>query len=154
MLDEDRKGKPMGAAANASQAYRSAEIQTISQRDLIVKLYQGAERFLASAIAAMNNRQPEQAHLNCQKAKAIFVELASTLDLERGGEVAQRLKSLYLFFITRTVEANLRKAPTLIQEILPLVASLREAWQQIPESEANRPAPIQGDGAGVFSIRT
>jgi flagellar protein FliS len=140
-------------AANAYSAYRSAELQTISQRDLIVRLYQGAERFLIQAQAAIHNKQHEMAHHNCQKAKAIFSELLATLNAEQGGPIAHQLKELYLFLIIRTVEANLRKDPTLIAGILPIVATLREAWQQIPDDQAQGPGSIANEGH-TFNVKT
>jgi flagellar protein FliS len=146
----------MGAstASNAYRdAYRSAELQTIPQRDLIVRLYQGAERFLNQAQLAIHNRQYEMAHHTCVKAKAIFSELLATLNFELGGEIAQQLKALYLFLIVEITEANLRKDAQRIAALLPIVATLREAWQEIPDSEAHisgLPAHFEGNG---FSAR-
>ncbi len=128
--------KHMGAANAYKQAYRSAELETVSQRDLIVRLYQGAERFLIQAQVAINNRQIEMAHINCQKAKAIFSELLATLNVEAGGDVGIQLRDLYVFLITSIVEANLKKDGVLIGKLLPIIASLREAWQQIPDEYA------------------
>jgi flagellar secretion chaperone FliS len=107
------------SAANAYSAYRSAELQTISQRDLIVRLYQGAERFLVQAQAAMHNKQIEMAHNSCLKAKAIFTELLLTLNFSQGGAIALQLKELYLFMIIKTVEANLRKVATIGRSFHP-----------------------------------
>lgn len=132
----------------ATHAYQTAEISTIPQRDLLVRLYQGAERFLAHARDAMYKNQPDVAHAQCQKAKAIFSELVATLDFEAGGPVALQLRELYLYLIMKTVESNLRKDPALIDQILPVVATLRQAWQQIPAAEAeahDRQGP--GDGS-------
>ncbi len=141
------------SAANAYTAYRTAELATISQRDLIVRLYQGAERFLNQAQLAMSNKQVEMAHVNCQKAKAIFCELMATLNFEKGGEIANQLKELYLFFILQIVEANLRKDPSMIARILPSIAQLREAWQQVPEEHANVSSVPAGHDGAAFSIR-
>ncbi len=140
-------------AANAYSAYRSAELQTIPQRDLIVRLYQGAERFLIQAQAAIHNKQNEMAHHNCQKAKAIFGELLATLNVDQGGPIAHQLKELYLFLIIRTVEANLRKDATLIASILPIVATLREAWQQIPDDQAQGSGSLANEGH-TFNVKT
>jgi flagellar protein FliS len=135
---------PRGGA----KAYQSAELTTISQRDLLVRLYQGAERFLAHARDAMHKGQPDVAHAQCQKAKAIFSELVATLNFEHGGPIAFQLKELYMYLIMKTVESNLRKDPVLIDQILPVVATLRQAWQQIPEAEANISAGRPpGDGS-------
>lgn len=138
---------------NAAGAYRRAELGTISQRDLLVRLYQGLERFLGLARAAMARGDIEPAHANCQKAKAILTELAATLDLERGGDIAKQLRELYLFLILRTVEANLRKDPAIIDAVLPVVATLRGAWELIPDSEANTSARGEGGGQGHFTIQ-
>jgi len=138
----------MSAYAQAHAAYRTAEVASMSQRDLIVRLYQGAESFLVQAQAGMSNKAPELAHANCLKAKRIFTELTATLNTEHGGDIAQRLKALYLFFIARISEANLRKDAALIAPLLPLIASLREAWQQVPTEFADtssNPAPGQGN---------
>lgn len=127
----------MTAARSPYAAYRHAEIDTLSQRDLIVKLYEGAERFLAQACVAMDERRIEAAHHGCTKGKAIFIELLSTLNLEQGGEIAARLRALYDFFIDRVTVANIGKDPAPIREILPIIASLREGWQQVPSEHAN-----------------
>ena len=127
----------MSPAAAAFAAYRSAEVGTLSQRDLIVKLYQGAERFLTSSATAMEDGHRDTAIETAQKAKHIFVELLATLDCERGGEVAQRLRALYAFFIGHISQAVMDRKPTLLRELLPIVAELRTAWEGIPDDLAN-----------------
>lgn len=127
----------MSPAAAAFAAYRSAEIGTLSQRDLIVKLYQGAERFLTTSANEMDEGHRDTSLEAAQKAKHIFVELLATLDCERGGEVAQRLRALYAFFIGHISQATLNCKPTLLRELLPIVAELRSAWEGIPDELAN-----------------
>lgn len=128
-------------------SYRTAEVATISQRDLIVKLYRGAERFLELAQEAMRQQRIEAAHLNCQKMRAIFFELMSTLNFERGGEIAARLRDLYSFLIFQIVEANLTKDPEKLAALKPTISSLREAWEQIPDHLANVSSiPQENDG--------
>jgi flagellar protein FliS len=141
------------AAANASTAYRAAEINTLSQRDLIVRLYQGAERFLNQAQLAISNKHYEMAHHNCQRAKDIFSELLATLNFDRGGEVANQLKELYLFFLVQIIEANLYKDAARISRLLPIIAGLREAWQQVPDTEANTTSVPEGNQGAGFSVR-
>ncbi len=127
----------MSNAANAYSAYRRTEVETVSQRDLIVMLYQGAERFLGQSMIAMQNRRIEDAHNGCMRARAIFEELLSTLNMEAGGEIAVRLKSLYAFFLFRIGEANLLKDASKLAEIMPIIATLREGWQSVPNENAN-----------------
>lgn len=144
----------MNAAANAYQAYRTAEIETISQRELIVKMYQGMERFIVQAQMAMHNKKLEAAHENCQKVKAILVELISTLNFEQGGDIAQQLRELYAFFLVTVVEANLRKDPAKLASILPIIAELRTAWEQIPDEYANTSSLPEGHEGHTLNLRT
>lgn len=144
----------MGAAASYKSAYRSAEIETLSQRDLLIRLFQGAERFLNAAQMGMQNRQLEMANTNCQKARAIFVELLATLNFEKGGEVATQLRDLYAFLINQITEANLRKEAERIARLMPIIATLREGWEHVPDLEANTSSlNLSSDGAR-FSTTT
>ena len=142
------------APANAYAAYRTAEIETISQRDLIVKLYEGAERFLRQAQTAMQQRQTEIAHNNCLKARHIFMELAATLNFEQGGDIATHLRDLYLFLIAHITEANLRKSSEKIDEVMPIISILRKAWEQIPADLADTSSMPTGNHGHAFNLRT
>ncbi len=137
-----------------ADAYRAAEVETLSQRDLIVKMYQATERFLRQAQAGMGAEDHHAAHVGCTKAKNIVLELFATLNLEQGGDIAKQLRELYLFFITRITESNLRKEPALIEEILPLISTLREAWEQIPAEFANASSMPSGNEGHAFNLRT
>jgi flagellar protein FliS len=134
-------------------AYRHAEFDTLTQRDLIVKLYAGAERFLVVAQKAMRENRIEDAHVNCQKAKAIFTELLSTLSFEAGGDIARQLRDLYTFFLAHIAEANLRRQPRMLAEVVPVIAQLRSAWEAIPADLANHSALTESQGH-VFSARS
>ncbi|HEX3132273.1 MAG TPA: flagellar export chaperone FliS [Planctomycetota bacterium] len=144
----------MSPAATAYAAYRSAEIETISQKDLIVRLYQGAEKFLEAGRQAMELHQLETAMVQCRRAKEIFIELMSTLNFEQGGELAKQLKDLYAFFIVQITEANLRKKPEQIAAIQPIIATLREGWQQVPDTFANLSSMPAGNDGHAFNSRS
>ena len=147
------KEKPMASAASAFASYRSAEAETLSQRDLLVRLFQGAERFLTQGRLAMMNKNWYQANEGCQKAKRILVELLSTLNFEVGGEIAERLRDIYLFLIGEIVEANVHHQPERLEALMPVLATLRSAWEDIPDKDANVTSLNQGIEA-TFSVRT
>jgi len=143
----------MSPTATAHAAYRSAEIETISQKDLIIRLYQGAEKFLEAGRQAMELHQLETAMLQCRRAKEIFIELMSTLNFEQGGDLANQLKDLYAFFIVQITEATLRKKPQQIAAIQPIIATLREGWQQVPDQFANVSSMPAGNDGHAFNSR-
>jgi flagellar secretion chaperone FliS len=133
--------------SNAYAAYRSAEVETVSQKELIIRLYQGAERFLSAGRIAMENKRGEEAMNHCQRARDIFVELMSTLNFEGGGEVANQLKELYSFLIFQISEASLRKNPEQLLPLMPIIKTLREGWEAIPEEHSNLSSiPVENAG--------
>lgn len=147
----------MGAAnayAKADNAYLAAELETMSRRDILVRLYQHAEKMLVTAQMAMKNQRAELAYTSCRKARDIFIELHATLNFEQGGEVAKQLANLYLFIVQHISEANLKQDGDMLAAILPTVATLREAWEQIPSEHANTTALPEGHDGHAVNLRT
>ena len=142
------------SASGAAGKYQQAEIGTLTQRDLLVRLYQGIERFLDQAATAMREADPPRAHDRCERARAIIVELLSTLDFERGGEVAEQLKQLYLWMLLHISEANLRKDAAILAQVTPVVGRLRDAWEQVPAELANAGSLAAAGQATAVDIRS
>src|SRR4029453_105183 len=88
-------------AARGVNSYRQTEIQSRSPLELVVMLYDGALRFTADAREAMVRRDIRARQQHLSRALAIVSELQSTLDMDTGGEVADRLHKLYGFFPDR-----------------------------------------------------
>jgi flagellar protein FliS len=65
------------------------------------------------------------------RAQLVLGELSAVLDMERGGEIARRLKPLYAYLIDRLNEANCRQSPEPLAEVKRLVAPLAEAWREL-----------------------
>jgi flagellar protein FliS len=136
--------------ATGVEAYAETKVATTTnQKDLIVMAYDGILRFLNRAKAEMAAKEIEATHNSLVKARALVEELASTLDMDKGGKFAQNLWNLYLYFFQKITEANLRKDPTIIDEILPIITDLRDGWAgvEIPGDDAtaqaaNRRVPI------------
>jgi flagellar protein FliS len=124
-------------AYKAQDAYLHTAAETMSRKEVLVKLYQHAEKNLVMAQMAIQNKQPIIATTCCRKARDIFVELHATLNMEAGGEIAERLASLYIFIFGEITEGSLRQDATKIAGILPTIATLREAWEQIPDEFSN-----------------
>ncbi len=144
----------MAMGAQAYNAYKTAEVGTLSQRELIVKLYEGADKFLLQAEVGIYNSEWEMAHTNCSKAKAIFIELLSTLNFEKGAEIAGQLRDLYLFLIAEIIEGNMTKDAARLKKLHPINKTLLDAWREIPEEFANNGAAPAGNTGHTFNIRT
>lgn len=137
----------------AYAAYRSAEIETVSQKDLIVQLYQGAERFLKNGSEAMGGQRLEEATNQCRRARAIFVELLSTLNFETGGDLALQLRDLYAFIIFQIGEASLKRNPAQIEALIPIIRTMREGWEAVPDEHANVTSIPEGNQGHNLNLR-
>lgn len=93
-------------------------------------LYQGALRFVTSAIGAIENRDLPLAHDRLVKAQAILTELTVSLDRERGGQVANNLASIYEYLNRLLIDANLRKDAAPAREVQRFLRELLPAWQE------------------------
>ncbi len=139
---------------NSVEAYTKTQISTtMSQKQLIVMAYDGILRFLNQALEHMRNGEIEPKYEKLQKARAVIQELASTLNLEEGGEIARNLWNLYVFFMQKITEANLTNDPAHVEGILPAIQALRDAWaeMEVPEDDAraqalDRRVPLTEEG--------
>jgi len=63
--------------------------------------------------------------------------LKASLDMERGGKIAEQLQSLYEFMVERLTLANLRNEPAHLDVVGQLLAEIEGAWSQIgPQKQA------------------
>ncbi|MGI6444450.1 MAG: flagellar export chaperone FliS [Candidatus Ozemobacteraceae bacterium] len=139
--------RPSGESANPSQSpgvgtnvagynktqndtYKKTQIETATPENLILMLYDGALRFMGQAEEAFEEKNIERISNLLVRVQAIFSELLSSLDKEKGGEIAANLERLYLFFMRQLSEANVKKDPKPMLQIKPLVLDLRNTWEQ------------------------
>lgn len=115
----------------AYQRYQQVQVETASQGQLLIMLYQGCIKFLKLATKSIEDKNLQDAHVNLTKAQNIIFELMNTLDQEQGGQIAQNLYALYDFMITQLLEANIKKDPQLIVTVEDLMTDLLHTWQQI-----------------------
>jgi flagellar protein FliS len=62
-------------------------------------------------------------------------QLNDTLDMQQGGAVAENLRSLYLYMLTRLTQANAINDPKLIAEVGNLIRKVKSGWDQIVTDE-------------------
>ena len=117
------------------QAYQNTQVQTSNQKQLIVMLFDGMDRFMSRAIQGIKRGDIEVAHTNLHRTGQILLELMSTLREDKGGEIALNLKRLYLFCYERIVIANLKKDVEMIAEVKEVMAKLAEGWKHISQKD-------------------
>jgi len=116
--------------SRAHQAYANNAVNTKSQGQLIVMLYDGAINFIETAEAAVADRQIEKAHTHIIKAQKIVNELLATLNMD-AGETATQLAVLYQYMSEQLVKANMKKDIALLGEVRDMLIELRGTWKEI-----------------------
>ncbi len=115
--------------------YRKGAIGGASPLQLIIMLYDGAMKHMHAAKVAMEQRDLYQQNKSMQAAQRIIAELMSSLDMERGGDIAKNLLSLYSFVYNRLMEANIQDNMEMLDECMKLVSDLGESWRTIQRQQ-------------------
>ncbi len=119
------------------QAYQNTQIQTSNQKQLIVMLFDGMNRFTTKAIRAIRENDIEVAHTNLHRTGQILLELLSTLREDKGGEIATNLKKIYVYCYEKIVIANLKKDVQAIQDVQEVLSNLAEGWKHVNQNSGS-----------------
>jgi len=142
-------------AQSGANAYAAVGVTTgvmgASPHRLIALLYQGARTAVAQARMhmQMGNVGPRGEAIG-KAIRIVESGLQQSLNLEAGGEIAQRLNALYDYITRRLLEANIEQSETMLIEVDRLLATLEEAWSGIA-AEADRLTAQAGPGAGPLT---
>ena len=130
--------------ANPWKSYRQIATQTAPPGQLVLMLFDGALRSLDRALLGFNcadvGERNTTIHNNVQRAIDIIRELNGSLDMEAGGQLADTLRNLYAFFERRLLDSNFKKTRRGIDEVIPMLRQLRDAWFKMLSGEI--PAPL------------
>jgi len=140
--------------------YRVSSVETASPAQLVLMLYDGAIKFAKQAEEAARARRIEEANRAIGRVQDILAELMSSLNVD-AGEVAGNLFAIYDYLNRRLVEANIKKDPEIVSEVVGHLLSLREAWVQMArgvknfrqgETGTQRSARLEGKQEGLSQL--
>ncbi|MEG2172062.1 MAG: flagellar export chaperone FliS [Desulfovibrionaceae bacterium] len=128
---------------NAAQAYFQTKVSTTDQGQLLLMLYDGALNFLQQARDKMIARDYAAKGMLISKAIDIVNELSNTLNLEKGGTLAENLNNLYFLCTARLLQANLKMNLDQLDSVVGILSGLRSAYAQIIETPEAQKAGAQ-----------
>ncbi|TCS94559.1 flagellar protein FliS [Tepidimonas ignava] len=115
-----------------TQHAAASRVAAASPHELIAMLFDAIEAQIALALAAMEAHQTEQRGKAVNKAIQLIQEgLREGLDLDKGGELAQRLDALYEYCAVRLAEAHAKRDRGMFEEVRQHLRGVADAWNQI-----------------------
>jgi len=104
-----------------------------SQLDLIIKVYDGAINSFTSARDFYEKKDPRNGYEQLEKVRKFLTHLYTTLDFERGGDIAVKLSQLYVFILTQLDIIEATKDLKKIDDNIRILSNLRSGWTGLKE---------------------
>ena len=116
-------------------------VESASPHRLIQMLMEGALGKIAAAKGNMERGNIQAKGDQIGSAISILDGLKSSLDKEKGGEIAQNLEDLYIYMERRLIEAHSHNDTAILDEVSDLLRQIKEAWDAIGDhAAASEPA--------------
>lgn len=112
-------------------AYQANQVSTVNGSKLILMMYDGAIRFINEAIVKVDTKDVAGRGLYISKAQKIINELESSLDKNRGGQVAVNLEKAYQEMSRKLTEANISGEASGLRVTLKMINTLKGAWEKV-----------------------
>jgi flagellar protein FliS len=142
-------------------AYLESRVMTADPIELVNLLYQACTKAVREARHHLAEGRIAERSKEINKACEIVIELATSLDHQRGGEISRLLAQLYDYMQARLLEANMHQSDAPLAEVLGLLSTLSEAWagvvkpveKQVLDSPWSQPAaPDTGYAMQAWSL--
>lgn len=116
-------------AANPYQKYKTQSVMTMTQGEMLLKLYEETIKQLRLGVKYIDEK-PDIVKRNesLLKAQKIINHLRMTLNFDY--DISNELNAFYEFFLRCIIDANVKNVSKPITDIIPLVEDLYEAYKE------------------------
>ena len=123
---------------SALSQYRSVgavgNVESADPHKLVQLLYDGLAESLSTTRGAIERGDVTAKTAAISKAAGIIDALNSSVDVQRGGAIAENLERLYDYMGRKLTDANLHNDVQALQEISNVNETLSGAWSTIPQN--------------------
>jgi flagellar protein FliS len=109
-----------------------SEVNFASPYRIIQMLMEGALTRLATAKGCIARNEIAEKGQQIAWCIRIIEGLKSSLDTEKGGDIAANLDSLYDYMNRRLLEANMNNDVAILDEVTGLLEEIKAGWDGIP----------------------
>lgn len=137
-------------AKTATEKYQTQQIMTASPAQLVAMLFEKAISCLNEAIRAIEAGDIQARWKANSRAMEIINHLLTTLDMDKGGDIAKNLDQIYRFMLARLPEVDMNNNPAPARDVIGLLEPLRRSWQAVANqgNPKQATAPSRPDEAG------
>lgn len=121
--------------APQTKSYKKLQVDTASPISLVLMLYDRAIVLLNKAKNEISEKKYEAKGHTLDKTSEIIFELLTTLDKDKGGEIASSLANLYNFILREIKNANTDLNTKGLDNATKILSELRESWESIKDNE-------------------
>lgn len=126
---------------NGCNAYRHSAGNTVEDnRVVLLKLYDGALKFLGYARRGIMEKSLNIRGENISKVMAIVTELDCALDMDKGGELSIQLASLYRYTMEQLTAANQHNDLKALGRAERILMTLKEGFEAAVAGQKIGPA--------------
>ncbi len=132
----------LSSSAAALAAYQSVStrgsVESEDPHHLIELLLDAALARIAKAKGAIQRSRVAERGETLSEAITIIATLRDSLDMSKGGNLAENLDELYDYMQRKLAFASAHSKIETLDEVMSLLNELRSAWKQIPHSVRTR----------------
>ena len=119
------------------RSYGPEQVMAADPVTLVAMLYDKAVLSLKAAVQAIHKDEIEVRWKNSHRAREIINHLFTTLDLEKGGEIASNLEALYAYMLQRLLDVDVKNDARAAEEVIELLEPLRGSWSELARPSAD-----------------
>lgn len=122
----------MRGAAAYGRVDVESHVLSASPHKLIAMLFDGVQKQIKAArLHIENGNVAEKGKAIAKATDIVNMGLLAALDKEKGGELAERLESIYLYVGQLLLRANLKNDVAKLDEAAELLEQIGSAWKEI-----------------------
>lgn len=122
---------------NGYSQYKEQSISTMTQGELLLRLYEELQRRLLRAGYALEQEDYSLFDQSVERCRQIVSYLEETLDYQY--PISKNLKQMYDFFQYELARLSSGRNVEVIQELKPLIDELKDAFEQADKKESGNP---------------